>query len=226
MHFLSSVLRIVLIDLVLSGDNAVVIGMAAHRLPPRKRGLAIFFGGSAAIGLRITLTVIAAFLLGITGLQVLGGLLLIWIGFKLLKEEEESHEGVKVAASMREAILTILIADFIMSMDNVLGVAGASEGDVRLLVFGLILSMAILMWMGSLVASLINRFWWLSYAGSAVIAWTGATMIFEDPLIRETWIPPAVIYGSSAGIAVAVLLFAHWFHRVRTDKARSAATRH
>src|SRR6187397_316040 len=122
--------------------------MAAHRLPPKQRRFAILFGGGAAIVLRITLTAIAALLLTIPGLQLGGGMLLIWIGFKLLKEEEESHEGIKVAASMREAILTILVADFVMSTDNVLGVAGASEGDVTLLLFGLALSMIILMWFG------------------------------------------------------------------------------
>jgi YjbE family integral membrane protein len=214
---LSPIFKIVLIDLVLSGDNAVIIGMAAHRLPPRQRRFAILFGGGAAIALRITLTVVAALLLQISGLQLVGGVLLIWIGFKLLKEDEESHEGVKVAASMREAIFTILVADFIMSTDNVLGVAGASEGSVKLLFFGLILSMAILMWMGSMVANLINRFWWLSYAGAAVIVWTGATMIFEDPYVagHVKWLNAFITYGTSAVITVAVLAFAHWFHRVR-----------
>jgi len=217
MDLLSSIFKIVLIDLVLSGDNAVVIGMAAHRLPPRQRKFAILFGGGAAIVLRIALTMIAALLLQISGLQLLGGALLIWIGFKLLKEEEESHEGMKVAASMREAIFTILIADFIMSTDNVLGVAGASNGSLKLLFFGLIFSMAILMWMGSLVANLINRFWWLSYAGAAVIAWTGATMIFADSYVvaHVKWLSPSITYVTSALITIAVPAFAHWFHRVR-----------
>jgi len=216
-HFLYSIARIVIIDLVLSGDNAVVIGMAAHRLPSHQRKMAILIGGSAAIVLRITLTAIAALLLKISGLQLAGGLLLIWIAVKLLKEEEESHEGVKVASSMREAIVTILIADFVMSTDNVLGVAGASEGSIALLLFGLILSMAILMWMGSMVANLINRFVWLSYVGAAVIAWTGALMVFEDPLVlrRAGWISRPIAYASSALITVGVTAFAHWFHRVR-----------
>ncbi|PYS40836.1 MAG: hypothetical protein DMG14_09295 [Acidobacteria bacterium] len=217
MNFFYSVVRIVVIDLVLSGDNAVVIGMAAHRLPLRQRKQAILIGGGAAIVLRIGLTAIAALLLRTRGLQLVGGLLLIWIAFKLLKEEEESHEGVKPAASMREAILTILIADFVMSTDNVLGVAGASQGDVVLLLFGLVLSMAILMWFGSIVANLINRFVWLSYVGAAVIAWTGAVMIFEDPIVvsRAAWLSRSVVYASAATITVAVTAFAHWFHRVR-----------
>jgi YjbE family integral membrane protein len=223
MELLSAVLSIVVIDLVLSGDNAVVIGMAAHRLPDHQRRTAILFGGGAAIALRIALTMIATFLLSIPGLRLIGGALLIWIAIRLLDQEEATHEGVKVAASMREAIITILVADFIMSMDNVLGVAGASGGNLGLLVFGLILSMAILMFMGSLVASLINRFWWLAYVGAGVIAWTGADLVFKDPLARSH-LPE---YGVTmehvmvTAIMVATLLFAHWFHRVRGAEQRT-----
>jgi YjbE family integral membrane protein len=222
MHLLYSIARIVLIDLVLSGDNAVVIGMAAHRLPQQQRRFAIMFGGGAAIVLRIILTGIAALLLKVSGLQLAGGLLLVWIGFKLLKQEEEDTGEMKAASSMRGAIFTILVADFIMSTDNVLGVAGASEGDMKLLLFGLVLSMAILMWMGSMVANLINRFGWLSYIGAAVIAWTGAIMIFEDPIVvsRATWLSRPVVYACSAFITIAVPAFAHWFHRVRGEDER------
>ncbi len=217
MELFYSIVRIIIIDLVLSGDNAVVIGIAAHRLPPKQRKQAILIGGGAAILLRIILTAIAALLLRIPGLQLVGGLLLIWIAFKLLKEEEESLEGVKVAGSMREAIFTILIADLVMSTDNVLGVAGASQGHMGLLLFGLIFSMAILMFMGNLVADLINRFVWLSYLGAAVIAWTGALMIFEDPVVsrRAEWISRPLAYAFAAIITIGVTAFAHWFHRVR-----------
>jgi len=214
--FVYQILRIVIIDLVLSGDNAVVIGMAAHRLEPRQRKVAILIGGSAAIGLRILLTAVAAFLLRLQGLQLIGGLLLIWIGIKLLKQEEESHEGLKSAATMRGAILTILAADFIMSLDNVLGVAGASEGNIALLIFGLALSMGILMFMGSLVAEMINRLWWLAYVGSAVIAWTGAAMIFEDPIIHSRFEIGAVPrHFACFVIALATLFVAHLLHRHR-----------
>src|SRR5205823_13914265 len=113
-----------------------VIGMAAHRLPPRQRRLAILFGGGAAIVLRIALTAVAALLLTIPGLRAIGGLLLLWIAFKLLKEEEEGAEGARTAETFRSAVLTILLADVVMSLDNVLGVAAASNGDLRLLLFG------------------------------------------------------------------------------------------
>src|SRR5262245_3020255 len=217
MHFLTSLLRIVIIDLALSGDNAVVIGMAAHRLPPKQRRQAILIGGGAAIGLRIVLTIIAAFLLLVPGLELVGGILLIWIGFRLLEQEEESHEGIKVASNMKEAVTTILVADFIMSTDNVLGVAGASEGNVALLLFGLILSMAILMFMGNLVADLLNRFWWLAYVGSGVIAWTGTLMVIKDPLIGR-YLPFLLLvneYIFAVVITIGTLAAAHWYHRVR-----------
>ena len=218
MEFLSQILRIVIIDLVLSGDNAVVIGMAAHRLEPKQRKRAILIGGGAAIGLRILLTAIAAFLLGLKGLHLIGGLLLLWIGFKMLKAEEETHEGIKVAASMKDAIITILIADFVMSLDNVLGVAGASSGSAELLIFGLLLSMGILMFMGNLVATLINKLWWLAYVGSGVIVWTGAHMIFEDKLFSShwEWMKGSTAHITAAGVTVLTLMLAHWYHRVRT----------
>lgn len=215
--FWSGVLKIIVIDLVLSGDNAIVIGMAAHRLEPKQRKFAILFGGATAIVLRILLTLVAAYLLQIPVLQLAGGVLLIWIAFKLLKSDEESHEGVKVAASMREAITTILIADFVMSLDNVLSVAAASHGSYGLLMFGLLLSMAILMFMGNLVANLINKIWWLSYVGAAVIAWTGVEMVFSDRWYVDNFGTPAALirYGIALGVTLGTLALAHWFHRVR-----------
>jgi YjbE family integral membrane protein len=219
MNFLSQILRIVVIDLVLSGDNAVVIGLAAHRLEPRQRRQAIILGGGAAIGLRIALTAIAAFLLRLRGLQAAGGLLLLWIAVKLLKQEEESHEGLKSAATMKGAIATILVADFIMSLDNVLAVAGASEGNLGMLIFALLLSMGILMFLGSLVATLVNRLWWLAYVGSGVIAWTGAAMLFEDPLVHtRISLDGLLLYLVCAAITVATLLLAHRLHR-RNEEA-------
>jgi YjbE family integral membrane protein len=210
----SAVLRIVLIDLVLSGDNAIVIGMAAHRLPPPQRRLAILFGGGAAIVLRIALTAIAAQLLAIAGLQAVGGLLLLWIAFKLLKNDEESAEGVRAAAHLRGAVLTILLADFVMSLDNVLGVAAASEGNLVVLLFGLALSVAILMVGGSLIAGLINRLWWLSYVGSAVIAWTGAEMLLQDQLLGQIGHLPAEAELLAMVVVTALTVaIAHVVHR-------------
>jgi YjbE family integral membrane protein len=223
MIFLTALFRIVIIDLALSGDNAVVIGMAAHRLNPKDRKRAILIGGAGAIVLRIILTAVAAMLLRLTGLSLVGGILLLWIGFRMLAEEEESHEGVKVAASLREAVMTILIADFIMSADNVVSVAGASQGDLSLLLFGLVLSMAVLLFMGSVIAELLNKFWWLAYVGSGVVAWTGAVMIFGDPLTAEH-LPPfgrLLEFAAKTAITLITLGSAHWFHRRRGQSSEN-----
>jgi YjbE family integral membrane protein len=214
LELLSAGLVIILIDLVLSGDNAVVIGMAAHRLPPRQRKIAILFGAGAAVVLRIALTAIATLLLQLPWIRLIGGGLLLWIGFKLLKEEEEVHEGASGSGGFVEAITTIIIADVVMSVDNILGVAAAANGDLSLLIFGLVLSMAIMMAGGSLIASMIDRFWWLAYVGSAVIIWTGADMMFEDAVVEG-------ILGHAtrttdaleALITAAILLAAHYVHR-------------
>jgi len=223
MHLIANIARIIIIDLALSGDNALLIGMAAHRLPPHQRRKAIIIGGAGAIGLRIILTVIAAMLLLVPGLELAGGLLLIWIGFRLLEQEEESHKDVKAASSMKEAIVTILVADFIMSTDNVLGVAGASEGNIALLLFGLVLSMAILMFMGSLVVDLLNRFWWLAYVGSGVIVWTGTLMFIRDPLIGKYlgFVLHVSAHVYAVTVTAATLMAAHWYHRIRPHKPPS-----
>lgn len=207
------ILQIVLIDLVLSGDNAVVIGMAAHPLPHKQRRFAIVFGGAAAIVLRITLTTVAALLLGLPGLRAVGGLVLLWIAFRLL-EQNEPDDGPKVASSVMGAIGTILLADFIMSLDNILGVAAASHGDVLLLGFGLLLSMAILMVGGSIFAELIDRLWWLAYLGAAVIAWTGADLAQDDAWVAQLFILPDVVRWIVNGlVVVAVVAIAHTVHR-------------
>ena len=216
MDTISAVLGIIVIDLVLSGDNAIVIGMAAHRLPPKQRRLAILVGGGAAILLRISLTAIAALLLTIPGLQAVGGLLLLWIAFKLLKEEEEDTQGVRTAETFRSAVLTILLADVVMSLDNVLGVAAASNGNLELLLFGLVLSVAILMLGGNLVAKLVDRLWWLAYVGAGVIAWTGTDLLLEDPFLAKAGtLPPEMHAVAGVAVTAVVLTLAHLVNRRR-----------
>jgi YjbE family integral membrane protein len=211
---LSAGLIIILIDLVLSGDNAVVIGMAAHRLPPRQRKMAILFGAGAAVVLRIALTAVATLLLQLPWIRLIGGGLLLWIGFKLLKEEEEQHEGEGGSEGFLEALSTIIVADVVMSVDNILGVAAAANGDLSLLIFGLILSMAIMMAGGSLIASMIDKFWWLAYVGSAVILWTGADMIFEDAAVEGVLGHATQATDALEALITAVILIAaHYVHR-------------
>lgn len=219
-ELVSRILQIILIDLVLSGDNAVVIGMAARPLHHRQRRIAIVVGGGAAIVLRITLTSVAALLLGWPGLKAIGGLVLLWIGIRLLEPTAEAGGESRTATTLAGAIGTILVADFIMSLDNVLGVAAASRGDVVLLIFGLVFSMAILMVGGSVFAELLDRAWWLAYLGAAVIAWTGADMVQEDGLVTQLVVIADLVRWTIDGLAtVAVILVARWIYRPSTTGA-------
>ena len=225
MEVVSSLLSIILINLVLSGDNALVIGMAAHRLPPHQRRLAIVVGTTAAVVLRIALTFAAALLLEVPFLEVVGGLLLLWIAFKLLREEEEQAAG-EPPEGLRAAVMTIVIADVVMSLDNILGVAGAAHGDALLLAIGLVISMALVMFGGSLVALLLNTFWWLSYLATAVIAWTGADMVLHDRgLDRRLTVPHAAALAVPLLAAAGVVAFAHWFHRRRPSRLPASPSR-
>ena len=178
---LAAIASIVIIDLVLSGDNAVVIGMAASQLPGGGRRKAIVFGAAGAIGLRVLFTAMVAVLLGIPLLQLIGGLLLTWIAIKLLRRPSHTHGGVRVATSPWEAIRTIVMADVVMSLDNILAVGGAAHGELWLLMFGLALSMPLITVGSGAVAWALDRLPWLVYVGSAVLAWTAGQMIVEDP---------------------------------------------
>ncbi len=214
MDWVAPLVSIIVINLVLSGDNAVVIGLAAHRLPPQQRRVAIVLGGLGAVVLRLVLTAVATLLLLVPGLRQAGGALLLLIAFRLLKVEEESEEGVKQAGTFRDAIITILLADLIMSLDNILGVAAVANGNVPLLVVGLALSMAIVMFGGGLIAELMNRIEWLTYVGAAAIAWTGAEMALrgsEGEAIVA--LPDLVLSGIAAIVTVVTLGLAHYFHR-------------
>lgn len=174
---------IVLIDLVLSGDNAVVIGMAVRDLPRSMRKRAILVGTLGAVGLRVTFTILAALLLSVPYLRALGGALLFWIAARLLGgEDEEAHVGS--AASFGQAVALIIVADFTLSLDNVLAVAGAAGGHLGLLVFGLMLSIPILMLGSAAVAELLNRWPWLNFLGAFVIVWAGAQLISHDPRVQ------------------------------------------
>lgn len=184
LDFIQPILAIVLIDLVLSGDNAVVIGMAARRLSPESRKRAILWGGFGAIGLRILFTALAALLLDVPYLQAAGGLLLLWIAFRLLKPD---HEGAHVseAGSLSEAIRTIILADVVMSLDNILAVGGAAEGHLGLLLFGLFLSIPIILLGSEVVARLLGRFPILIYVGAFVLIQTAVGMVLEDDVVHD-----------------------------------------
>jgi len=206
--FLGRLASIVLIDLVLSGDNALVVGMAAHRLPPRQRRWAILLGGAGAIVLRVLCTALAALLLAVPLLQASGGLLVGWIGYKLVREEGEGRE-IAPASSLWEAVQTIALADLVMSFDNMLAVGGAAHGTVELLVFGLFVSMPLIFFGSGLVALMLDRFRWFLWAGVAVLAFIGGRMIVDDPVVAART-SPVVQWPIVLGFGLVVCIAAGW----------------
>lgn len=183
-QFWIDVSKIIMIDLLLSGDNAVVIALACRNLPAGQRNKGILFGVGGAIGLRVILTFFAVSLLSLPYLKLVGALLLLWIGVKLILPEDEHDAGnIKADTRLLGAVRTIIIADFVMSLDNVLGVAAAAKGNVVLLVFGLLISIPLIAWSSQLVLKLIDRFRFIIYAGGALLGYVAGEM-----LVSEAWI--------------------------------------
>ena len=216
----SAVVSIIIIDLVLSGDNAVVIGMAARSLSPENRRKAIIFGGAGAIGLRILFTALATVLLGIPGLQAIGGVLLFYIAFKLIRPHgDDGHGNVKEAGTLREAIRTIVLADVVMSLDNILAVGGAAHGDIRLLIFGLVLSIPIILFGSELVARLLGRFPGFLYVGVFVLIHAAVAMVLHDPsvshLFNTNLLQELLISVAITGIIIGIV---KWLERSRAAR--------
>jgi YjbE family integral membrane protein len=186
--FWVALLQIIWIDLLLSGDNAIVIALACRNLPEKQRRLGIFWGVSAAIGLRVVLTGFAVQLLEIPYLKMFGGALLIWIGVKLVMPQADEG-GVEIAAKdkLLAAIKTIVIADFAMSLDNVIAVAGAAKGSLVLLIFGLALSIPLVVWGSKIVLTLMSRFSWIVVAGGGLLGYLAGEMIQTDPALLGFW---------------------------------------
>ncbi|MFM9106922.1 MAG: TerC family protein [Chloroflexota bacterium] len=199
-----AILSIIIIDLVLSGDNAVVIGMAARRLSPKNRRRAVIFGGGGAIGLRILFTLMAAMLLEVPYLRFIGGVLLLYIAWKLVRPASHG-ESVSEADSLGQAIRTIVLADVVMSLDNILAVGGAADGHLELLIFGLLLSIPILLIGSELVARMLGRFPALLYVGVFVLLHTAVGMIIEDPLVHDRFVFPGWTPWAAAAVITAAL---------------------
>ena len=177
--------QIVLIDLVLAGDNAIIIGMVASQFPPDQRKKIIFWGIGGAIILRIILTLLTAYLLQISGLRLIGGLLLLYICYKLykdvIKKSISEDENIKINnSSFFKAITTVLIADFTMSLDNVLGVAGAAKDHYGLLVFGLVLSIVLMATAATLISGWIKKYSWIGWLGLLAILAVAIDLIYTD----------------------------------------------
>lgn len=185
--FWIGLLKIVWINIILSGDNAVVIALAARSLPPGQQNKAVFWGSGAAVILRIALTVVAAKLLALSFLQIAGGLLLLWIGVQLLSEDDEGDGLVKEnSGNLMAAVRTILIADLVMSLDNVIAVAAAAKGDMTLLILGLGISIPLVIFGSTLMIKLMTRFPIIVTLGAALIGWVGGETIVSDVALKET----------------------------------------
>lgn len=211
-QFWVDVFKIIMINLLLSGDNAVVIALACRNLPLELRKKGILFGVGGAIVLRVILTMFAVSLLALPYLKLIGALLLLWIGIKLIvPEEEHGADSIQADTRLMGAVKTILIADLVMSLDNVLGVAAAAKGNVWLLIFGLVISIPMIAWSSQMVMKLIDRFPIIIYAGGALLGYVAGEMLVGEILFASLveprhylhWLVPAMC-------AVLVLAVGRW----------------
>ncbi|KKK38477.1 membrane protein [Mesobacillus campisalis] len=202
--FITALLTIVVIDLVLAGDNAILIGLAARNLPKSQQKKVILWGSIGAIVIRTIATLAVVWLLAIPGLRLVGGLLLVMIAYKLLVEEND-HGGVEAGESFWAAIRTVIIADALMGLDNVLAVAGASHGNFLLVILGLIISIPIVMWGSTIILKWIERFPVIITIGAAVLAWTASKMIVAEPLVKGLFTNGLVKYGFELLVVAAIV---------------------
>lgn len=217
--FWVGLLKIIWINIVLSGDNAVVIALAARSLRPEEQRRAIFWGSGFAVVLRIGLTLVAVQLMALPYLQIIGGLLLLWIGIQLLSEEAESEEDAKTHDNLIAAIRTILVADMVMSLDNVIGVAAAAKGNLILLTLGLGISIPLVIFGSSLMIRLMERFPVVVRLGAALIGWVGGETVVSDVALQHLighlawlhWLVPLLC-------AALVLSWPRWMDMLRPAK--------
>lgn len=225
--FLSALVAIVIIDLVLAGDNAIVIALAARTLPKDLQKKAILWGTLGAIGVRVVITLIVVWLLTVPGLRFVGGVLLVWIAYKLLAADDHDgdHEiGSAAGEGPRKttlwgALRTIIIADAVMGLDNVLGVAGAAKGSFLLVVLGLAISIPIMVWGSTLILKLVERFPAIIYIGAGVLAWTSAAMISHEPLLIPYFESHPWVKYALYGVIVGGVLGAGWLANRRRRRA-------
>ena len=207
--FWVALLQIIGVNIVLSGDNAVVIALAARSLPPRQQKAAVFWGSGAAVVMRIVLTIIAVEMLKWPYLKLVGAVLLLWIAVKLLLPEDGGEDGIAASGSMAAAIKTILIADLVMSLDNVIAVAAAAKGSMILLVLGLGISIPLVIFGSTLLLKLMNRYPVIITIGAGLLGWVAGEMAITDPLVKE-WINTNMAWlhwvAPAAGAVFVVLL--------------------
>jgi YjbE family integral membrane protein len=222
---LAAVINIIVIDLILSGDNAVVIAMAVKSLPNHLARRAAIAGAIGAVVLRVIFASLAAILLAFPAIQAVGGVILLWIAYKLLIETEGDLEDNASIDNFWHAVRVIILADLVMSLDNILAVGGAARGDVRLLIFGLLLSIPLVLFCSQILTNALKRWPWLAYLGAGVLAFTAAEMVVRDKLV----IPVLQQYGAGfsqflpALTTLAVLGAGYLHNTVSTRNTKAAA---
>ena len=216
-----AVLQIIAIDIILGGDNAIIIALACRNLPKDQRLAGILWGTAGAIILRVILVFFATSLMEIPGLRLIGGILLIWIGVKLLTEVETHNLDGKInqSSNLLTAIRTIIIADFIMSLDNALAITAAAKGDIGLVVFGLLLSVPIIIWGSALILRLMERFPVIITAGAGLLGWLGGGLMISDKLLAEftAILPPATPTMATAIGAIFVIAVGRFFAKPKPE---------
>jgi YjbE family integral membrane protein len=212
-EFWVAVAQIIAIDILLGGDNAVIIALASRKLPLHQRNKAIFWGVFAAIALRVVLIFFALQLLKVPYLKIVGGVLLLWIGVKLLMPEKDDGHEVDAASNLLGAVKTIIVADAVMSLDNVIAIAGAAKDSIGLVIFGLVVSVPIIVWGSKLVLTLMDRFPWVIMGGAALLGWIAGDMAVGD-VVTKDWVAAnaawlkygAPVIGAVGVVAVGKLL--------------------
>ena len=220
-HFVIDCLSIILIDLLLAGDNALVIAMAVRALPSRQRRAGIIFGAATAVLLRVVITIAATELLGVQGIKLVGGALVIWIAVKVLTDAASPPPESTVPGHFLRAIWFITVADITMSADNVLAVAGASRGSALLIAIGLGLSIPFVMFSSNLLVLLMDRYPWTMYLGAAILGKVGGEMMISDPFVLRTLHPSQGMFYAAELVAMAGILVAG---RILTEASRNAGS--
>ena len=210
-QFWLAVGQIIMIDILLGGDNAVVIALACRQLPKNLRLKGILWGTAGAIVLRVVLIAFALTLLQVPFLKLVGAALLLWIGVKLLVPEEEGHSDIQGSDKLWAAVKTVIVADLVMSLDNVIAISGVatsagSENQMVLVIFGLLVSIPIIIWGSQLVLKLMDRFPFIITVGGLLLGWIAGTMAHTDPAVRD-WLPQTTLWGYGLGVAGALGVF-------------------
>ncbi len=231
----AAVLQIIMIDILLGGDNAVVIALACRNLPAKQRLQGIVWGTAGAIVLRVVLIAFAVTLLAVPYLKALGGLLLLWIGIKLLVPDPDAHDSVKPADKLWTAVKTIIVADLVMSIDNVIAIAGAAEGaaghhQLPLVIFGLLVSIPLIVWGSQLVLKALDRFPFIVLVGAALLGWIAGWLIVSDPGIGHLLRLPGDAgeythyVGATVGAALVVIVGLALKRRSEARQARATSS--